>query len=265
MGIYVCGTASGPKLVSECIADAHSVALSIIKEYPDATVIRDSPISIVDEELCNGCELCVRICPFKIPKLIEKDEKILAQIDKMQCLGCGTCVSLCPTNAVQLESLQRDQLFAQIRGILTDAPINDDPLILSFVCDECAYATVDFAGMLRKSYSENIRLIRVPYAGRVSILDILTAFECGADLVLIYGCDEERCHYLEGNSKTKIIIEVVNELLNEIGWESERLKMYGLFSADVNVFLDSIQEALNVYQKLGHTNVRLKLLNKSGE
>ena len=262
VGMYICGTVAGPKLVPECIADAHSVAVSIRKEYPNETIIKDAPVSIVNEDLCNGCELCVRLCPFIIPIIIEQNEKKIAYIDQNQCKGCGTCVSLCPTNAVQLESLQRDQLFAQIKEILADAPDNEDPIILGFVCEECAYATIDFAGMLRKKYSENTRFIRLPCLGRLSILDILTAFEYGADLILLFGCEEEKCHYLEGNSKAKLIVGVVTELLDAIGWESERIKMYGLFSADSNNFLDAIKEAEEIYGKIGHSPSRLKILNE---
>lgn len=265
IGIYVCGTAGGPKLVPDCIAEAHSVALSIVKEYPSELWIKERAVSIVNEELCNGCELCVRICPFSIPVLIQKGEDSIAFIDGSQCQGCGTCVSLCPTNAVQLESLQRDQLFAQIKGTLADAPDHDDPIILGFVCEECAYATIDFAGMLKKTYAESVRLIRIPCAGRLSILDILTALEYGADFVLIFGCEPDKCHYLEGNTRTGIIIEVVNEILQEVGWDCDRVQMYGLFSADVEKFMDGIRKAVATVEKLGHAPSRLKLLSKIGE
>lgn len=265
VGIYMCGTVSAPKLVADCIAEAHSVAVSILKEYPTEALIRQDAISMVNQDLCNGCELCARLCPFQIPIMIEKEGELKAIIDEKQCKGCGTCASLCPTNAVQLESLQRDQLFAQIKGILSDAPLNQDPIILGFVCEECAYATIDFAGMLKNKYSEHVRFIRLPCIGRLSILDILTALESGADLILIFGCEDEKCHYLEGNTKTKIITEIIKEVLNEIGWESDRLKMYGLFSADLNKFIDAIQDALKDYEKIGHTVTRLKLLNKFGK
>jgi heterodisulfide reductase subunit A-like polyferredoxin/coenzyme F420-reducing hydrogenase delta subunit len=263
IGIYCCGAASGPKLVPESIAEAHSVAVSIVKDYASEKLIREQAISIVDEELCNGCELCVRLCPFKIPILIEKEGREIAYIDQNQCQGCGTCVSLCPTNAVQLESLQRDQLFAQIKGTLADAATTDDPIILGFVCEECAYATIDFTGMLRKTYSESTRFIRLPCVGRLSILDILTAFEYGADMILIFGCEEEKCHYLEGNTRTKIIVDVVNELLEGIGWQPERIKMYGLFSADSNKFIAAVEDALEDYTRIGHSSSRLKLLKGS--
>ncbi|HUX98887.1 MAG TPA: hydrogenase iron-sulfur subunit [Candidatus Deferrimicrobium sp.] len=262
VGIYICGAVAGPKLIPECIADAHSVAVSIEKEYPNGTFLKEAPISIINDDLCNGCELCVRLCPFKIPILIEKNEKKIAFIDQNQCKGCGTCVSLCPTNAVQLESLQRDQLFAQIKGLLTDAVYNEDPIILGFVCEECAYATIDYAGMLRKSYSENVRFIRLPCVGRLSILDLLTAFEYGADLILILGCEEEKCHYLEGNYRAKLLTEILTELLDAIGWESDRIAIHGLFSADVDKFIDILQECLKSFERIGHSPMRLKMLNK---
>ena len=265
VGMYICGAVTGPKLVSECIADSHSVAMSIVKEFPTETFIKDKPISIVNAELCNGCELCVRLCPFKIPLIIDRDEKKLAVIDENQCKGCGTCVSLCPTNAVQLESLQRDQLIAQIKEILSDATENDDPIILGFVCEECAYATIDFAGMLRKTYSENTRFIRLPCLGRLSLLDILTAFEYGADLILLFGCEEAKCHYLEGNIKAKLMVEIGNELLDAIGWGSSRIKIFGLFSADSDKFLDAIKGALVSYEKIGHSPSRLEMLKEFGK
>ena len=262
VGIYSCGAAMGPKLISECISEAHSVAVSIIKEYPHEVLVRENSISVVNQELCNGCELCIRLCPFGIPKLIDVNEKRVAYIDEKQCKGCGTCISLCPTNAIQLESLQRDQLFAQIKAILADAPKHDEPIILGFICEECAYATLDFAGMLRKSYAENTRFIRLPCVGRLSALDILTAFEYGADMVLIFGCEEGKCHYLEGNLRTKLLVEIMKELLNAIGWEPNRIKMYGLFSADVYKFLDAIEDAMLKSIEFGPSAARLKLKNE---
>ncbi|MHA1263966.1 MAG: FAD-dependent oxidoreductase [Candidatus Helarchaeota archaeon] len=265
IGIYIGGAVSGPKMVSECLADANTIALSIMKEYPKLSLIKEDAVSIVDENLCNGCELCVRICPQKIPILIQKEEKMIAYIDEVQCKGCGICTSLCPTNAVQLESFQRDQLFAQIEGVLADAPHKTDPIIIGFVCEECAYATIDFAGMVKSTYSEAVRFIRLPCVGRLSILDILTTFKHGADIILIFGCEEGKCHYLEGNTRTRLIVEVVKELLEEIGWQSERIKMYGLFSADVHKFINAVQDALELFEKLGHAPSRLKLLSKRGE
>ena len=67
---------------------------------------------------------------------------------------------------------------------------------------------------------------------------------------------------MEGNTKTKIISEVTEELLNEIGWEAERIRMHGLFSADVNKFIDAIHEAIKIYESIGHAPARLKMLDK---
>jgi coenzyme F420-reducing hydrogenase delta subunit len=57
----------------------------------------------------------------------------------------------------------------------------------------------------------------------------------------------------------------VNELLRELGWGSDRIKSYGLFSADVNKFNAAIQEALERFNKVGHSPARLRLMKKSEE
>ena len=61
------------------------------------------------------------------------------------------------------------------------------PRILAFCCRHCAYAAADLAGGLRVEYPSGVRIIDVPCSGRVDILDILHAFEQGADGVVVGG------------------------------------------------------------------------------
>ena len=62
-----------------------------------------------------------------------------------------------------------------------------EPRILAFCCRHCAYAAADLAGGLRVEYPSGVRIIDVPCSGRVDILDILHAFEQGADGVVVGG------------------------------------------------------------------------------
>ncbi len=54
----------------------------------------------VDEDKCNACNSCIKICPTEAIKL-DKDWK--AEIDKNLCIGCGACVNVCPEEAIVLE------------------------------------------------------------------------------------------------------------------------------------------------------------------
>lgn len=62
-----------------------------------------------------------------------------------------------------------------------------EPRILAFCCRHCAYAAADLAGGLRVEYPSGVRIVDVPCSVRVDILDILHAFEQGADGVVVGG------------------------------------------------------------------------------
>ncbi len=62
-----------------------------------------------------------------------------------------------------------------------------EPKILAFVCNWCAYAGADLAGVSRMQYPTNVRLIRVMCTGRVNHDFLLKAFLKGEDGVLVSG------------------------------------------------------------------------------
>ena len=61
------------------------------------------------------------------------------------------------------------------------------PHILAFVCNWCAYAGADLAGVSRMQYPTNVRLIRLMCTGRVNHGFLLKAFLKGADGILVSG------------------------------------------------------------------------------
>jgi F420-non-reducing hydrogenase iron-sulfur subunit len=62
-----------------------------------------------------------------------------------------------------------------------------EPKIVGIMCNWCSYTAADLAGTSRKKYSPNVRVVRVMCSGRVDPSFILTAFEKGADGVLVCG------------------------------------------------------------------------------
>ena len=107
-----------------------------------------------------------------------------------------------------------------------------EPIILAFCCHYCAYAAADLAGSMRLQYPGNVRVLRFPCTGKIEPNYILTAFERGVDGVMVAGCLEGGCHFLEGNLRARRRIERVRQLLDEIGIEPERLEMFNLSSAE---------------------------------
>jgi len=59
--------------------------------------------------------------------------------------------------------------------------------IIAFCCRHCAYTAADLAGSLRIQYPSDLRIIEVPCTGRLEIIEMLHAIECGADGVMVAG------------------------------------------------------------------------------
>ncbi len=62
-----------------------------------------------------------------------------------------------------------------------------EPKIVAFLCNWCAYAGADLAGVSRLQYPTNLRPIRVMCSGRVDPVFVIDALIGGADGVFISG------------------------------------------------------------------------------
>jgi len=125
------------------------------------------------------------------------------------------------------------------------------PLMLALCCHYCAYAAADMAGAMRHQYPASVRVLRLPCTGKVEVNTILTAFEKGVDGVLVAGCLEGGCHFLEGNLRARRRVERAKQFLDEIGIESERLEMFNLSSAEGSRFAEIVTEMSRRLQRLG--------------
>lgn len=73
--------------------------LTSAKKYPKpAELIAHNFYARVEEELCNGCKVCVERCQLEAIQV--KDKR--ASIDLDRCIGCGLCVTTCKREALRL-------------------------------------------------------------------------------------------------------------------------------------------------------------------
>jgi len=79
---------------------------------------------------------------------------------------------------------------------------------------------------LEKRYGKSIRLFPMPCSGRIDIVHLLKALEEFADAVYVITCPEGACRYLEGNKRVKKRVERAKSIIESIGLEKERLKIF---------------------------------------
>jgi F420-non-reducing hydrogenase iron-sulfur subunit len=62
-----------------------------------------------------------------------------------------------------------------------------EPRILAFLCNWCAYAGADLAGVSRMQYPPTTRVIRTMCSGRVDPVYVVQGLQSGFDSILICG------------------------------------------------------------------------------
>jgi F420-non-reducing hydrogenase iron-sulfur subunit len=134
-----------------------------------------------------------------------------------------------------------------------------EPKIIGFLCNWCAYAGADLAGVSRIQYPSNIRIIRVMCSGRIDPVFILKAFKDGADGVLVAGCHlPSDCHYINGNFKAMRRIILLKKVLKEFGIEPERLRLEWVSASEGNKFATVVSDMVKEIKELGPNPLRSK-------
>lgn len=131
-----------------------------------------------------------------------------------------------------------------------------EPQIIAFCCNYCAYAAADLAGSQRRQYPSNVRIIHTPCTGKIEMEHILDAFLKGIDGILVAGCLEGGCHFLEGNLRARKRTDRIREMLEEIGVGAERLKMVNLSAAMAPTFVASVEAIVDMVKALGPSPLR---------
>jgi len=133
-----------------------------------------------------------------------------------------------------------------------------EPKILAFCCLYCAYSSADLAGSMRIQYPPNVDIIRTPCTGRLETEFFLKALENGADGVLVAGCLEGGCHFIEGNLAAKRRVNYTRDMLLEIGLEKDRLRMVNVSAAMARPLADHIIDMVETVRKLGPSPIKYK-------
>ena len=114
-GIFLAGACQAPKDIPDTVAQAGCAASKVLGLFANEYLASEPIVASVDEEICSGCGLCVRVCSYKARKMDEK--KHVAAVEAVLCQGCGACTSACPNGAGQLKNFRNDQLVAMVDAV----------------------------------------------------------------------------------------------------------------------------------------------------
>jgi coenzyme F420-reducing hydrogenase delta subunit len=138
------------------------------------------------------------------------------------------------------------------------APEPFEPRIVALCCHYCAYGAADLAGSLRQQYPATARVVRLRCTGNLEVALVLEALERGADGVMVAGCLEGDCHFQQGNLAARRRVERICRLLEGIGTDGRRVRMFHMSSAMAQQWAAAVSEMDETVRALGPNPLRMR-------
>ena len=124
-GIYLAGTAQGPKDIPDTVAQAGAAAAKVIIMFAHDTLESEPQISHVDISKCSGCGTCVHICPYGALSLVSKTlrensvkvTRDVCEVNSVLCQGCGACTVACKPGALDLLGFTDESIMKEVNAL----------------------------------------------------------------------------------------------------------------------------------------------------
>lgn len=128
-----------------------------------------------------------------------------------------------------------------------NSPANKPITLYVFYCSN-SFNNDELTRSFPGGKGDEFKFISLPCSGKADILYFLKAFEMGADGLVLITCPKNECHYLEGNLRAPRRAEQVSLILEETGFDEDRVLVLnegggdiGQIAAKVNSFRDTIR------------------------
>lgn len=170
----------------------------------------DTATATLRTEVCNGCTLCARDCPYDaivmVPRKDDRRYELQAELDPSRCVGCGICAGSCNPGGIGLSWLpirnMRKRFDNWIDEFIEQSADDEGP-VLAFMCAESAAARFRVNSETGECPElPGFRVVGVPCSGWVQPLTVERALRRGAAGVMVVGCRESDPQYREGDEWT---------------------------------------------------------------
>jgi coenzyme F420-reducing hydrogenase delta subunit/formate hydrogenlyase subunit 6/NADH:ubiquinone oxidoreductase subunit I len=168
--------------------------------------------AVVDQKKCMACLTCKRICPYDAP-VVESYSTIRPEY----CQACGLCAPECPAEAISMVTYDVKEIRNSMATLVGKVDSKrTEPVVVAIVC-------TNRMGVHGMDLPANYRPFPVHCTSRVDVLDILKAFETGADAVAVMRCGEGNCKYIKIEPRVNARVKRGQELIKALGMEPERI------------------------------------------
>ncbi len=257
-GIYAAGALRAPMDIASCLEDAQGAMLKAIQcieatKRGEAVHPRSGDKSYPDlfMDRCTDCKRCTEECPFG---MYDETEQGTPLPNTSRCRRCGICMGSCPERVINFADYSINSVSAMIKAVEIPDEFEEKPRVLAFVCENDAYPAFEMAARKGLKWSPYIRIIPVRCLGSVNKVWISDALSCGYDGILQIGCkpgDDYQCHFIHGSELTEKRGENIQETLQTMMLETERIKTVFVEITDYHKIPGIIEEYMKEIEMVG--------------
>lgn len=230
-GIYAAGAMRAPMDMPAAAEDAGGAMLKAIQTieavkrgesvHPRSG---DTTYPELYMERCTDCKRCTEECPFGTYDETPKGTPI---VHPNRCRRCGICLGSCPERVISFADYSINLVSSMIKSVEVPDEFEEKPRVLVFLCENDALPALQMA--VRKGLKVNpfIRIIPVRCLGSINNVWISDALSKGFDGILMIGCkpgDDYQCHFIHGSELNEKRSENMEETLNSMMLEPERVR-----------------------------------------
>ena len=257
-GIYSAGPVRRPMDMAQAKEDATGAALKAIQALENAKLGRaahprsgDLSFPSFRKEGCTQCKRCTVECPFGA---IDEDEERYPQFNEARCRRCGTCMGACPVRVISFENYSVETVGQQLKAVDIPDEFDEKPRILVLACENDAYPALDMAAQNGNHYSAFTRVVPVRCLGSVNTIWITDALNSGYDGIILMGCqkgENYQCHFVRGSELAHERISKIDDTLQSLSLESERVATYEVAITDIERAPQLINDMAETVEKVG--------------
>ena len=118
-GIFVAGCCESPKDIPDTVSQADAAAARVLSLFAQGKTEIEPIVAVVDEDVCAGCGLCVEVCPYGAPSIIEPQH--VSRVNEALCKGCGACAGTCPSGAIRQRHFTYREILDEVEAFVDRA------------------------------------------------------------------------------------------------------------------------------------------------
>jgi quinone-modifying oxidoreductase subunit QmoB len=257
-GIYAAGAVRLPMDLATCLDDGAGAALKAVQAIElikqgltTHPRVGDRAIPDFNLQRCTQCKRCTEECPFGA---LDEDEKGTPKPNPTRCRRCGICMGACPERIVEFPDYNIQMISQQIKDMFVPDEFEEKPRVLVLACENDAIAALDMAAHNGMKINTFCRVIPLRCLGSFNIVWVADALSNGLDGILLLGCkagDDYQCHFVKGSELCETRMGNVQDTLDRLMLESERLKLEHISITDYDRLPKILDDFVEKLEELG--------------